>query len=198
MRRMLLIECMQKGVLFVNGQFCGPMEEEGQAFPCGINEEIYIQLFPFGEGVPLTAKMILKNGSVEMLEPEGNCYALLWPDGVVQLELRVQGQAQAPMQEKKVTSNVLLRYLDMQLAGDAQANLLLMQQNIRNLPDLSGYHAVVPLRFAFENTDGQFDMQAGLVRRVAPNIACVDAALAMTVPIGQGRRLIERIEIMRI
>ena len=36
-----------------------------------------------------------------------------------------------------------------------------------------------------------------LLRRAAENVAFVDAALAVTVPAGQGRRLIERIEILR-
>ena len=42
----------------------------------------------------------------------------------------------------------------------------------------------------------RFDERAGLVTRLAPNIARVNAALAVTVPTGQGRRMIERIEVM--
>ena len=63
--------------------------------------------------------------------------------------------------------------------------------------DLSGYQAVVPLRYAPEGASGRFDERAGLVRRIAENAARVDAALAVTVPAGQGRRLIERMEILR-
>jgi len=198
MRKTLLIESAGDGVLFVNGQFCGPMEREGQAFPCGRNEEVYIQLFPFGERMPLTAKLLLEDGQVAALEPKENCFALLWPDGIIQLELRMQGRERELVQEKQNAPNTLLRYLGMRLSGDEQARLLLMQQDARDMPDLSEYHAAVPLRFAPQDADGRFDMQAGLVRRIAPNAACVDAALAMTVPMGQGRRLIERIEIMRI
>lgn len=198
MRRMLLIESAEDGLLFVNGQFMGPMERDGQAFPCGRNEEIYIQLFPFGECVPLTAKLVLQDGQIASLEPQENCFALLWPDGIVQLELCVQGRARETAQEEAIVPNALMQYLNMRLMGDEQAQLMLMQRDERRIPDLSEYHAAVPLRFMPSNADGRFDEQAGLVRRAASNIACVDAALAVTIPAGQGRRLIERIEIIRI
>ena len=198
MRKMLLIESAGDGLLFVNGQFMGPVEREGQAFPCGQNEEIYVQLFPFGECMPLTARLILQDGQIANLEPQENCFALLWPDGIVQLELRMQGWEHETSREEAIVPNVLLQYLNMRLMGDAQAQLLLMQRDERKMPDLSGYHAAVPLRFMPGNADGRFDEKAGLVRRVAPNIACVDAALAATIPAGQGRRLIERVEIIRI
>ena len=197
MRKMLLIESAADGLLFVNGQFVGPMEREGQAFPCGQNEEIYVQLFPFGECMPLTARLILQDGQIETLEPQESCFVLLWPGGIVQLELRMKGRERETAQERAIVPNVLLQYLNMRLMGDAQAQVLLMRRDEREIPDLSEYHAAVPLRFAPLEADGRFDIQAGLVRRIAPNIAYVDAALAMTVPQGQGRRRIEQIEIMR-
>ena len=61
---------------------------------------------------------------------------------------------------------------------------------------LPAYDAVVPLRFAPLHAPERFDERAGLVTRLAPNIARVNAALAVTVPTGQGRRMIERIEVM--
>ena len=197
MRKMLLIESAGDGLLFVNGQFMGPMEREGQAFPCGQNEEIYVQLFPFGECMPLTARLILQDGQITALEPQENCFVLLWPGGIVQLELHMQGRERETAQEGPSMPNVLLQYLNMRLVGDAQAQVLLIQRDERGIPELSEYHAAVPLRFAAQDADGRFDERAGLVRRIAPNIACVDAALAMTVPQGQGRRRIERIEILR-
>ena len=54
----------------------------------------------------------------------------------------------------------------------------------------------VPLRFAPLHAPERFDERAGLVTRLAPNIARVNAVLAVTVPTGQGRRMIERIEVM--
>lgn len=197
MRKILLIESAGDGLLFVNGQFMGPMEREGQAFPCGQNEEIYVQLFPFGECMPLTARLILKDGQIASLEPRENCFVLLWPGGIIQLELHMQGRERETAQEGPSMPNVLLQYLNMRLVGDEQAQVLLMQQDERGIPDLSEYHAAVPLRFVPLEAHGRFDIQAGLVRRIAPNIACVDAALAMTVPVGQGRQRIERIEIVR-
>ena len=197
MRRTLWIESAGDGVLFVNGQFMGPMEREGQAFPCGEDAEAYIQLFPFGESVPLAARLLLRGGKIARLEPQENCYALLWPNGIIQLELRMLAWESASARQEQAAANVLLQYLNLHLAGDAQARLLLMQQDERIVPDLSAYHAVIPLRFAPQETDARFDLCAGLVRRLAPNVACVDTALGVTVPLGQGRRLIERIEILR-
>ena len=56
MGHVLFIESRTPGILMVNGQFCGPLEGDGQAFPAGKDAEIYIQLFPFSAGaMPLTA-----------------------------------------------------------------------------------------------------------------------------------------------
>jgi hypothetical protein len=192
----LLIESAVRGLLFVNGQFCGPMEREGQTFPAGRNAEIYIQLFPFGEAAPLAAMLILRDGKIERLEPEVNAFALYWPDGVIQLELRMQDQAQEPVRETAV-SGVLLRYLMLRLAGDPQAmRLWLKPQDEQYAPGISIYSAAVPLRFAPQSAPQRFDDRAGLVRPVLPNAAVVDTALAATVPAGQGKRLIEQIQIL--
>lgn len=193
----LLIEGGMQGVLFVNGQFCGPMEREGQAFPLGRNAEVYVQLFPFGEGEPLAVQLHMRNGQIEKLEPEENAFSLVWPDGVVQLELRVRAQ-QESTPEEKLPVGVLLRYLNLRLAGDPQAQRLWLQpQREGSLPDLSAYHAAVPLRFAPPSAPEQYDDRAGLVRRIAENVAVIDTALAVTAPAGQGRRLIESINILR-
>ena len=82
----------------------------------------------------------------------------------------------------------------MRLAGDAGADALLMRAGAAER--LPAYDAVVPLRFAPLHAPERFDERAGLVTRLAPNIARVNAALAVTVPTGQGRRMIERIEVM--
>ena len=89
---------------------------------------------------------------------------------------------------------VLLRYLALRLAGDAAADALLMHPAAAK--GLPAYDAVVPLRFAPLRAPERFDERAGLVVRLAPNIARVNAALAVTVPTGQGKRLIEQIEVM--
>lgn len=197
MHPVLYIQSGVRGVLTVNGQFCGPLEGEGQAFPAGRDAEIYIQLFPYGLGAPLTAAMRLGRGRIERLEPQEHAFALLWPDGVIQLELRAGGEEDAA-QGEQAPANTLLRYLTLRLAGDTQAqNLLMRPQDAPQLPELAGYEAALPLRFAPVHADPRYDERAGLLRRLAPNVAAVDAALAATVPVGQGMKRIERIEVVR-
>lgn len=197
MRRMLYIQSRAPGVLCVNGQFCGPLEGGGQAFPMSRDAEVYVQLFPFSRtAAPLTAALILQDGAVQQLEPQDAAYALLWPDGVVQLELAPNApQTQTPPETETAAADVLLRYLQARLAGDAQADALLLrpQEGV----DVAGAEAVVPLRFPPLAAPERFDARAGLVYRAAPNVARVDAVLATTVPAGQGHRLIERIAVIR-
>lgn len=198
MHGIVLMESAARGLLQVNGQFCGPVDGQGQAFPAGRDAEIYIQLAPFDEGVrPLTAELILRGGRIERLLPASRCFALTWPDGIIQLELRPDG-APGGEQTGAAAPSVLLRYLAMRLAGEGGTEQLLLQPQLaQRMPELSEYCAVVPLRFAPAAADERFDERAGLVRRTAENAAEVDTALAVTSPAGQGRRLIERIEILR-
>lgn len=197
MHPVLFIQSAADGVLLVNGVFCGPVGE-GQSFPAGRDAEVYIQLFPFGEMPPLTAGLRLVGGRIAQLYPRESAFALCWPDGVIQIELH---SAMQPAQEGKreegepAAAGVLLRYLEGRLAGDLQAQVLLMRP--QDAPELPRYEAALPLRFAPLHADPRCDERAGLMRRVAENVAVVDAALAMTVPVGQGRKRIERIEIIR-
>lgn len=199
MHRILLIESAAQGVLFVNGQFCGPMEREGQAFPIGRNAEVYIQLFPFGEAMPLTAMLEMREGQIVRLAPKESAFALLWPGGVVQLELRMDAQREEAAQQaaQRTEADALLRYLHLRLAGDSRAALLRIGQTDADAPDLSAYHAVVPVRFAASAMPERYDLRAGLVRRAAENIAYVDTALAALADGGQGRRQIGRIDVVR-
>ena len=197
MFEILRIESAVRGVLLVNGQFCGPLEE-GQTFPASPDAEVYMQLFPFDSAVrPLTAALRLSGGGVEALIPEQHAYALLWPDGVIQIELRPAsdgGETQPQGETQTAAAGVLLRYLTLHLAGSPEADTLLLRA--QDVPALPPYDAVVPLRFAPLAASERYDERAGLVRRLAPNVARVDAALAATVPAGQGRRLIERLTVM--
>ena len=193
----LLIESAAQGVLFVNGQFCGPMEPEGQSFPVGKNAEVYIQLFPLGEGAPLTAALQLREGIIERLAPQESVFALCWPDGIIQLELRMQEQAEPPGKQMQTAAGTLARYLTLRLAGDPQAaRLWLRPQDEARAVDLSAYSAVVPLRFAPPSAPERFDDRAGLARAIQPNVAVIDTALAVTVPAGQGRRMIQQMQIL--
>lgn len=199
MHRALYIESRTPGLLYINGYFCGPLEGEAQSYPLGQNVQIYIQFFPYGCGAQaLAAAMRVEEAGITRLDPQDAAYALLWPDGIIQLEL-TPAMAQEPEAMDTgwdgASSATLLRYLSAKLAGDRQAEALLMRP--QDGVDVSGYDAVVPLRFPPNHVSERYDERAGLVRRIAPNIACVDAALAATVPMGQGHRMIERIEIMR-
>ena len=199
MHRALYIESRTPGLLYINGYFCGPLEGEAQSYPLGQNVQIYIQFFPYGCGAQaLAAAMRVEEAGITRLDPQEAAYALLWPDGIIQLEL-TPAMAQEPEAMDTgwdgASSATLLRYLSAKLAGDRQAEALLMRP--QDGVDVSGYDAVVPLRFPPNHVSERYDERAGLVRRIAPNIACVDAALAATVPMGQGHRMIERIEIMR-
>ncbi len=189
MRRMLLIESGARGVLAVNGVFCGPVEPCGQAFPCGGDAEVYIQLFPFEPGqAPLTAALVLRGGEVERLTPEGCCYMLLWPDGVMELELRMPGQEDAPDGAREDAQDVLTAYLNMRRTGDARSRELLAGPGAEIA--LGEYDAVVPLRFMPVGAPRGFDLRAGIVRRVSGNVAKVDAVLARTAVDAAGRQRI--------
>lgn len=196
MHRVLWIESATRGVLVVNGCFCGPVDAQGQAFPTSENAEIYMQLFPLAPGAqPVTVELVLEKGGIAKLSPQDSAYALIWPDGIIQLELRAQGQEEAAREEaSQVAQSALLRYLALRLAQDGSAPQLLMRP--QDAPALPEYDAVVPMRFLPLRAPERFDERAGLVRRIAPNVACVDAALAVTAPAGQGHRLIERIEVL--
>ena len=199
LHQVLYIEGRTPGLLHINGFFCGPLEGDAQAYPLGRNAEIYIQFFPFAVGsTPLAVAMRIDQGQITRLDPQETAYVLLWPDGVIQLELITpQAEAksvQSPAQEG-LSSMTLLRYLSGKIAGDRQADAFLMRP--QDGVDVSMYDAAVPLRFAPSDTPERYDERAGLLKRLAPNVARVDAALASTVPAGQGRRMIERVEIIR-
>jgi len=201
MQPVVFIQSGADGVLLVNGFFCGPVGE-GQSFPAGRDAEVFIQLFPFGEALPVNVQLRLREGQVEQLVPEEAAYALCWPDGVIQVELRSSAQRaqegawDAQRQgERGEAQGVLMRYLSLRLLGDPQAERLLLDPRLG--ADLSGYEAAVPLRFFPQEASVRCDERAGLVRRLDENVAAVDAALAATVPVGQGMRRIERIEIVR-
>ena len=196
MRRMLMIESAAWGLLTVNGQFCGPLEGEGQAFPAGENAQAYMQFLPYDPQLrPLAAALELKAGEIVRLEPQALCYALSWPDGLIQLEFCPDGGQTGGGKGEEYAPNTLLRYLMLRLAGDPQAQRMLMR--VQDEIAVEGYEAAVPLRFGPAAASAAYDERAGLVRRIAPNAAVVDAVLASTVPIGQGRKMIERMEIVK-
>ena len=171
MRCMLCIQCAIRGLLTINGQFCGPVDGEGQTFPTARDAEIFIEYMPLTENAkPMALELALEQGKVSRIEPAPHGYALIWPDGLIQLELRPEAPDMPEAGEtEQAAPNVLLRYLTMRLAGDAGADALLMRAGAAE--GLPAYDAVVPLRFAPLHAPERFDERAGLVTRLAPNIA---------------------------
>lgn len=78
-----------RGLLTINGQFCGPVDGEGQTFPTARDAEIFIEYMPLTENAkPMALELALEQGKVSRIEPAPHGYALIWPDGLIQLELR--------------------------------------------------------------------------------------------------------------
>ena len=123
MRSMLHIQCAVRGLLTVNGQFCGPVDGGGQTFPAAQDAEIFIEYTPLAQSAaPLALELVLAGGEIVRLEPAARGYALLWPDGVIQLELRPDAPGEPETGEaEQAAQSVLLRYLALRLAGDAAA-----------------------------------------------------------------------------
>ena len=110
MRSMLHIQCAVRGLLTVNGQFCGPVDGEGQTFPTARDAEIFIEYMPLTENAkPMALELALEQGKVSRIEPAPHGYALIWPDGLIQLELRPEAPDMPEAGEtEQAAPNVLL------------------------------------------------------------------------------------------
>ena len=63
MRCMLCIQCAIRGLLTINGQFCGPVDGEGQTFPTARDAEIFIEYIPLTENAkPMALELALEQG----------------------------------------------------------------------------------------------------------------------------------------
>ena len=63
MRSMLHIQCAVRGLLTVNGQFCGPVDGGGQTFPTAQDAEIFIEYTPLAQSAaPLALELVLAGG----------------------------------------------------------------------------------------------------------------------------------------
>ena len=70
MRSMLHIQCAVRGLLTVNGQFCGPVDGGGQTFPAAQDAEIFIEYTPLAQSAaPLALELVLAGGEIVRLEP---------------------------------------------------------------------------------------------------------------------------------
>ena len=192
---MLCIQCAIRGLLTINGnsRAGGRRGQRSQRR----DAEIFIEYMPLTENAkPMALELALEQGKVSRIEPAPHGYALIWPDGLIQLELRPEAPNMPEAGEtEQAAPNVLLRYLTMRLAGDAGADALLMRAGAAE--GLPAYDAVVPLRFAPLHAPERGLTNARWVGHAArAEHRAGGAALAVTVPTGQGRRMIERIEVM--
>ena len=63
MRSMLHIQCAVRGLLTVNGQFCGPVDGGGQTFPAAQDAEIFIEYTLLAQSAaPLALELVWRAG----------------------------------------------------------------------------------------------------------------------------------------
>lgn len=64
------IQCAIRGLLTINGQFCGPVDGDGQTFPTARDAEIFIEYMPLTENAkPMALELALEQGKVGRIEP---------------------------------------------------------------------------------------------------------------------------------
>ena len=89
---MLLIQSKTPGLLTVNGQFCGRVDESAQTFMTHRDERVYLSFSPFDSAyLPLTRELQLSNDTPSA--PAEGLYALVWPEHICQLELQAAARA---------------------------------------------------------------------------------------------------------
>jgi len=83
----LIVQCAQPGLLYVNGWFCGELTEP-LMLPVRPEGRVYLEFRPLtGQAFPLAAALELSEGA--LLPPlPASVYAVQWPDRVIELELR--------------------------------------------------------------------------------------------------------------
>lgn len=84
---MLLIQSNTPGLLTLNGQFCGRVDDSPQSYLTHHSDRGYLFFTPFDDTRPsLTREIRIRDD--QLLPPDEGIYALQWPEGVCQLELR--------------------------------------------------------------------------------------------------------------
>ena len=83
------------GIVYLNGIFCG--ETGAAALPMGMRGVQYLELRPFDPDTPAAAlRLTFEDGRLTG-GVTGNAFAVQWPDGRVELELRASArEAEAP------------------------------------------------------------------------------------------------------
>lgn len=84
---LLRIQSHTPGLLTVNGQFCGRVDDSPHTYITHADDCGYLMLTPLTDGfLPLAREIRLR--AHQLLAPPEGVYALQWPEGVCQLELR--------------------------------------------------------------------------------------------------------------
>lgn len=91
MQPMLAITARQEGLLYLNGSFCGELGPERTLFrPVNPFGALYLDYHPLTDAHrPMTRRLVLSGGHVlrESAEAAAGISLVLWPGGVVELEL---------------------------------------------------------------------------------------------------------------
>ena len=123
---MLIVQCAQPGLLYVNGWFCGELTEP-LPLPVRPDGRVYLEFRPLtGEVFPLAVALefcegVLSEGMVSRPLP-ASVYAVQWPDRVMELELRPMPLPKADAPREPLSSLTLGKTrLFHQRLGDEEA-----------------------------------------------------------------------------
>lgn len=91
----LIIQCAQSGLLYINGAFCGELTTP-QMFPVRPDGRVYVEFRPLaGPAFPLAVALDVAGGQLQPTLPK-SAYAVQWPDSLIELELRPMLLPSAP------------------------------------------------------------------------------------------------------
>lgn len=93
---MLLVQSQTPGLLTINGQFCGRVDEAAHTYMTHRDERAYLSFCPFDDAfLPLTREIHIAGD--QLLSPAQGLYALMWPENICQLELRPSMRIPSPL-----------------------------------------------------------------------------------------------------
>ncbi len=97
----ILVQCAQPGLLYVNGAFCGELSAP-QMLPVRPDGRVYVEFRPLaGAAFPLATALDFVGGVLQPTLPR--CvYAVQWPDQIIDVELRPLLLPTAPAQHTTV------------------------------------------------------------------------------------------------
>lgn len=98
---MLLIQSNTPGLLHINGQFCGRVDESPHTYLTRTDDRGYLSFQPFSDDMtPLAREICIQQD--QLLAPDSGLYALQWPEGVCQIEIRPASYAHSTATESSI------------------------------------------------------------------------------------------------